>query len=268
MNAARVRMSVAVLVSIFVHGAIAWFVDFSAGRAAVSDRMRPMALTIASNAQVTEQQQQAAAVSPAAEHRTPAKKSIPDEAAAAKTEVIIPDVAVTQPPPPLATSPSIPDEPRDSSDIEPDDTEPATMPEIVQADTMADAATTANQQPQNTSNDAAATNHARSGNIERLPLTEKPDVTAVPLYHLIPKPNYPSRARDLGEEGMVIIAVYVGDDGAVLDAYVSESSGYPLLDGSALATVLERWRFKPGIRRGTAVSSWVRVPIKFSIKGS
>jgi protein TonB len=95
-----------------------------------------------------------------------------------------------------------------------------------------------------------------------------PDVTAVPLYHLIPKPAYPSRSRDLAEEGVVIIAVLVGKDGGVLEAYVSESSGYPLLDGSALTTVIRKWRFKPGMRRGTAVPSWVRVPIKFSILGS
>ena len=103
--------------------------------------------------------------------------------------------------------------------------------------------------------------------IAPISMPERPDVTAVPLYHLIPKPAYPSRSRDLGEEGRVIIAVLVSEDGGVLEAYVSESSGYPLLDGSALATVTERWRFKPGTRRGKVVASWVRVPIKFSIKG-
>jgi len=94
----------------------------------------------------------------------------------------------------------------------------------------------------------------------------KPEMTAIPLYHLIPKPPYPSRSRDLGEAGTVIIAILVAADGRVADAYVSESSGYPLLDGSALSTVTTTWRFKPATHLGKPVASWVRAPINFNIK--
>lgn len=97
-------------------------------------------------------------------------------------------------------------------------------------------------------------------------VTSKPDVIAIPLYHLIPKPPYPSRSRDLGETGMVIVAILVAVDGSVTDAYVSGSSGFPLLDGSALSTVKTKWRFKPATNRGKAVESWVRAPINFNIK--
>ena len=93
-----------------------------------------------------------------------------------------------------------------------------------------------------------------------------PEMTAIPLYHLIPKPVYPSRSRDLGEEGMVIIAILVAANGSVADAYVSTSSGYSLLDGSALSTVKAKWRFRPAINRGKPVASWVRAPINFNIK--
>lgn len=94
----------------------------------------------------------------------------------------------------------------------------------------------------------------------------KPETTAIPLYHLIPKPPYPSRSRDLGEEGTVIIVVVVGTDGTVNEAQISKSSGYALLDGSALATVKEKWRFKPGTRGDKPVDSRVRVPIRFRIR--
>lgn len=93
----------------------------------------------------------------------------------------------------------------------------------------------------------------------------KPDVTAIPLYHLIPKPPYPSRSRDHGEAGTVIIAILVSADGSVADAHVATSSGYPLLDGSALSTVKAKWRFKPATNNGKPVASWVRAPINFSI---
>ncbi len=96
-----------------------------------------------------------------------------------------------------------------------------------------------------------------------IPIT--PDVTAIPLYHLIPKPPYPSRARDHGEEGTVIIAILVSTDGSVADANITKSSGYPLLDGSALSTVKAKWRFKPATKNNKPVESWVRAPIHFSI---
>jgi len=94
----------------------------------------------------------------------------------------------------------------------------------------------------------------------------KPEINAIPLYHLIPKPPYPSRSRDLGEEGTVIIAILVDVDGSVADAYVSKSSGYALLDGSALSTVKAKWRFKPATSSGDPVASWVRAPVNFNIK--
>jgi len=93
-----------------------------------------------------------------------------------------------------------------------------------------------------------------------------PVVSAIPLYHLNPKPHYPERSRDLGEEGTVIIAIKVSVDGDVARAYVSKTSGYALLDGSALSTVRSQWRFRPATRAGKPVESWVRVPVRFNIR--
>lgn len=81
-------------------------------------------------------------------------------------------------------------------------------------------------------------------------------------------PPYPSRARQLGQQGTVILLLLIGPNGRVLRGRVDRSSGYPLLDGSALHTVVQQWRFKPGTVNGKPVASWVRVPVEFSIGGS
>ena len=94
---------------------------------------------------------------------------------------------------------------------------------------------------------------------------QRPEVLARPLYHLIPSPPYPERSRDLGEEGRVVIAVLVAEDGKVAEAHVHESSGHPMLDGSALATVREKWLFKPARSGDAPVTAWIRVPIDFRI---
>lgn len=82
-----------------------------------------------------------------------------------------------------------------------------------------------------------------------------------------PKPPYPARSRDLGEEGTVILSVLVGADGRVEECRIDRSSGHPLLDGSALATVRDKWRFRPGTIDGEPASRWVRLPVEFAIRG-
>ncbi len=70
----------------------------------------------------------------------------------------------------------------------------------------------------------------------------------------------------MGEEGTVIIAIKVAADGRVIEAYISKTSGYTLLDGSALSTVTSQWHFKPARRAGKPIEAWVKVPIMFNIK--
>ena len=258
MNADRARLSVAVLISLAVHGTIASFGDFSAGQSAKATRIMPVAVTIAS---ITEAEIQ--------EPEPPLQESNTGVAEPARTEEFVPANAIPENKPPieLSKSESNPDDSTELSSTEAVGAPATPRSEPNQARPIEAAVSSATE-----GTDNSATNEldgsGQAADTAILPVPKKPDVTAVPLYHLIPKPAYPSRSRDLGEEGLVIIAVLVSKDGSVLDAYVSESSGYKLLDGSALATVTERWRFKPGMLHGKAVSSWVRVPIKFSIKGS
>lgn len=79
-----------------------------------------------------------------------------------------------------------------------------------------------------------------------------------------PKPPYPSASRRLGEAGTVYLRVHVSAEGHAHKVELKTSSGFPRLDQSALETVAQ-WRFVPAKRGSTTVTSWVVVPIVFSL---
>jgi protein TonB len=65
------------------------------------------------------------------------------------------------------------------------------------------------------------------------------------------------RARRMGEQGEVLLDVYVGEDGRVSDVKLKKSSGSDLLDRTAIDTV-RRWRFEPATVDGKPVAEWYR----------
>ena len=79
-----------------------------------------------------------------------------------------------------------------------------------------------------------------------------------------PKPPYPPVSKRMGEQGRVMVRVYVGADGSALKVELNQSSGFDRLDATAVATVA-RWRFKPGTRGGVPEAMWRLVPIDFVI---
>lgn len=83
-----------------------------------------------------------------------------------------------------------------------------------------------------------------------------------PAYLKNPAPVYPNRARERGWEGVVNLEVFVGSDGLVHHIRVGESSGYGILDDSALRTV-RTWRFRPARVGNLSFSSWIRIPVRF-----
>ncbi len=91
---------------------------------------------------------------------------------------------------------------------------------------------------------------------------------AQPNYDVNPKPPYPRIARRLGAQGVVTLRVFVLKDGSVGQAAVLRSSGFRMLDDSALRTVRSAWRFFPARRDGMAIESWVEIPIKFVLEVS
>jgi periplasmic protein TonB len=77
-----------------------------------------------------------------------------------------------------------------------------------------------------------------------------------------PTPTYPSMSRRMGEQGTVLLRVFINTDGRAEKAEIRTSSGYSRLDEAALATV-QRWRYVPGKRAGVAEAMWFNVPIRF-----
>jgi protein TonB len=85
-----------------------------------------------------------------------------------------------------------------------------------------------------------------------------------PNYGVNPKPDYPKIAKRHGYEGLVVLNVFVMESGNVGKIEIRKSSGYEVLDNSALDAVRE-WIFIPGKKNGRAISSWVLVPIRFDL---
>jgi TonB family protein len=88
---------------------------------------------------------------------------------------------------------------------------------------------------------------------------------ARPRYAENPKPIYPQEAREKGYEGEVVLKVEVLINGRVGQIEIKKSSGYELLDHSALTTV-KQWRFIPAKKGGIAIPLWVNIPIKFQLQ--
>ena len=88
---------------------------------------------------------------------------------------------------------------------------------------------------------------------------------APPRYAENPKPPYPQEARTKGYHGEVLLRVEVLSNGKVGQIEVKRSSGYEMLDHSALSTV-KQWKFIPAKRGEDAVSLWVNIPIKFQLQ--
>ena len=88
---------------------------------------------------------------------------------------------------------------------------------------------------------------------------------AVPRHDGNPKPPYPEVARRRGYEGHVRLKVEVLVSGKVGRIWVTQSSGYEVLDRSALNTVKD-WSFIPAQFGGIPQKSTVIVPITFQLK--
>jgi len=87
---------------------------------------------------------------------------------------------------------------------------------------------------------------------------------ARPIYRINPPPSYPIIARKRGYQGNVVLEVLINKKGKVIDFRVFSSSGYSILDKTAIASV-KKWLFQPGMRGPDKIEMWVRVPIRFQL---
>lgn len=90
---------------------------------------------------------------------------------------------------------------------------------------------------------------------------------AKPRYRENTPPPYPLSARLKGYEGITVIAAEILTDGRAGNLKIKSSSGYGILDQSAVAAV-KTWKFDPAREMGKPVSTWVEIPIRFILKSS
>ena len=101
------------------------------------------------------------------------------------------------------------------------------------------------------------------------PRAEKPKPAAAvnvpkPVVIQNTPPSYPEIARRNGWEGRVLVRVEVSAEGRPLSTAIAKSSGYGVLDQSALRAV-KSWRFQPRTVAGIPTAGSVEVPVNFAL---
>jgi protein TonB len=76
-------------------------------------------------------------------------------------------------------------------------------------------------------------------------------------------PAYPSELRKARVEGTVTLVFVLGEDGRVEDPRV-ESASRPEFERPALEAI-RKWRFKPGMKDGEPVRTYLRLPMRFRV---
>ena len=144
---------------------------------------------------------------------------------------------------------------------------PQAVPQPASTQSVAKTNTPALSPNSNTAQDTAAASTAAapataSGKTGAPSLVE-PSANADYLKN--PPPGYPRISRRNGEQGTVIVRVFISTQGTPEKAEVRTSSGVARLDQAALEAV-QRWRFVPGRRSGTPEAMWFNIPVRFVLE--
>ena len=78
-------------------------------------------------------------------------------------------------------------------------------------------------------------------------------------------PNYPEASRRRGEQGVVLVELFVDPSGRVAEVRLLESSGFAALDAATLGA-LRDWRFRPAERAGLPVAARIIHPVHFRLE--
>jgi protein TonB len=109
--------------------------------------------------------------------------------------------------------------------------------------------------------------------VETAPVAEaQPDQATAPIGSLQElkatsrvEPTYPAASRRAGEEGSVMLRVFVDPNGRPQQVLVDRSSGHSRLDDAAVKAV-QRWKFQPATSGSGPIGSWSRVTITFRLQ--
>lgn len=77
------------------------------------------------------------------------------------------------------------------------------------------------------------------------------------------RPVFPKEATAVGLDGVVIVELFVDENGAVVDARFTRP--IPMLDEAALAAV-KQWRFQPTLVDGRPVPTRLNVTVNFTLQ--
>ena len=80
------------------------------------------------------------------------------------------------------------------------------------------------------------------------------------------KPDYPSAAARLGQEGATGLKLFINVDGRVSDVQLISSSGSSRLDDAAVKHAKRNWVFSPCTEGGKAVACWHQTKLVWQLK--
>lgn len=91
-------------------------------------------------------------------------------------------------------------------------------------------------------------------------------IPVIPPHRIYsPDPEYPGIAKRNNWQGLVTLRALIKIDGTIGEITIFQSSGFEILDRSALKTVKKKWRYQPAFRQGTAVECYLRIPVRFKL---
>ena len=186
-------------------------------------------------------------------------------------EVVVPAEVLAQfiepakpqvPPPPPPAQPKIKPQPV-TARPQPTQLPPPPMPLAVQSAEPSPTAVTGAVAPQPPAPPVATPVSAPPSAPPAPPRIQLPDSNADYLNNR--PPAYPPMSKRLGEQGKVVVRVFIGLDGTASQAEIRTSSGYDRLDQTALKTV-QTWKYLPGKVNGEPKAMWFNVPINFVLE--
>lgn len=89
-------------------------------------------------------------------------------------------------------------------------------------------------------------------------------VNRMPVPVRTVKPRYPMSARRMGQSGQVLLRIHVDRDGSVREVTVVQADPPGVFENAAVDAV-RKWHFTPALSRGTTVSMWITLPIRFAL---
>jgi protein TonB len=145
---------------------------------------------------------------------------------------------------------------------------PPPVPRPIEPEPIAEPRPVIEQQPAASPDRGAATETARALPAEGSATADQTRAAvqvSVPRYDVNPPIDYPRVARRRHYQGTALLDVRVTAEGRVAEVRLARSSGYAVLDRSALSAV-RAWRFEPARRGPFPIETWVQVPVRFVLK--